>query len=452
MLDNLLYVLTALLLVAINGYFVAVEFALIKTRVSRLEQMVAEERPFAKHTLWLMQRLDGSLAACQLGITMASLALGWVGEPAFARLVEPALAWLGVESQALLHGVGFAIAFTTITALHLVAGEQVPKIMAIRTAEKVALPLSPPLRAFYVMTYPLLAALSATTSFVLARFGIEAGSGHDEDHSEDEIRAMMRQARVRGVLSPTEDRLLHAVFEFDDMLCRRVMLPRREIVWVDADATRAQCLQLVQRTKHTRYPVCEGSLDRIVGVLHIKDLVASEGQTGSESQTASPGDVRGLMRPPQTVSESMPISRLLRHFQASHNHLAFVVDEHGTMTGLVTLDNVVEQIVGAVDDEFDNVEKTIVPQESGEFLLDGRVAIAKVNQRLNLDLKGVDVDTISGLLTEALERVPDVGDKVTLPGATAEVLEVAGARATKIRMQLTSASSEPDASSENSAH
>lgn len=428
MLTNLLYVFTALLLVAINGYFVAIEFALIKTRPARLEQMVAEKRAFAATTLWLVRRLDASLAACQLGITMASLALGWVGEPAFARLVEPLLSWLGVESEAVIHGVGFAVAFAAITGLHLVAGEQVPKILAIRTAEKVALPLSPPLKAFYVMAYPLLGALSWTTSFVLRRFGVEGGSGHDEVHTEGEIRALMRQSRVHGELSRTEDRLIHAVFEFDDTICRRVMLPRAEVIWMDASSSFEQSHEIARQTKHTRYPVCEGSLDSIVGVVHIKDLAYAQ---GSDSFALA-----DLIRPPKQVPETMPISKLLRHFQASHQHLAFVVDEHGTVTGIVTLENVLEQIVGPVEDEFDSEEPEIVPQESGEYLVRGSASIEAVTAKVGVALPSTEADTISGLLTDQLQRMPVVGDVVEMPGLQAEVMEVMGARATRIRLRV----------------
>ncbi|MCK5941881.1 MAG: HlyC/CorC family transporter [Planctomycetes bacterium] len=431
MLTDLLYLLTALLLVAVNGYFVAVEFALIKTRPARLEQLVLENRAFAKTASWLMQRLDASLAACQLGITMASLALGWVGEPAFARLVEPLLAGIGVESAALIHGIGFAIAFSLITALHLVAGEQVPKILAIRTAERLALPLAPPLKVFYVLTYPLLVGLSATTSMVLKLFGVRGVSEHDSVHTEDEIRALMRQARVHGELSRTEDRLIHAVFEFDDMICRRVMMPRVDIVWVDVDATFEQCLEVVRQSKHSRYPVCDGSLDRVVGVLHMKDLVQAQ---GSEDVKIS-----DLMRPPRNVPEAMPISKLLRHFQTSHQHLAFVVDEHGTVTGLVTLENVIEQIVGPVEDEFDSEEPAIVPQEHDEFLIRGSASVTEVSRRLGVELVAGDADTMSGLLTEVLQRVPEVGDVVDVQGLKVEVLEVVGTRAMRMRVRLPAA-------------
>ncbi|MFT4842333.1 MAG: CBS domain containing-hemolysin-like protein [Planctomycetota bacterium] len=428
MLTNLLYVLAAILLVAINGYFVAIEFALIKTRPARLEQLVAENRAFAKTALWLVQRLDASLAACQLGITMASLALGWVGEPAFARLVEPLLRAMGVESAAIVHGVGFAIAFTMITALHLVAGEQVPKILAIRTAERLALPLSPLLKFFYVLTYPLLMALSATTAFVLRLAGVEGGAEHSEVHTEVEIRALMRQARVHGELSRTEDKLLHAVFEFDDMVCRRVMLPRSDVVWIDASATPEQCLEIVRQTKHTRYPICEGSLDSVVGVLHMKDLV--------QAHSVESISISALMRPPRQVPEAMSISKLLQHFQTSHQHLAFVVDEHGTITGMVTLEDVLEQIVGPVEDEFDSEEPGIVPQERDEYLVRGSVAVTEVAARLGLELDAGDADTMSGLLTQELQRVPVVADVVEVQGFRAEVLEVIGARATRLRVIL----------------
>tara|TARA_R110002094_G_scaffold74601_6_gene82063 strand:- start:267 stop:1361 length:1095 start_codon:yes stop_codon:yes gene_type:complete len=362
---------------------------------------------------------------------MASLALGWVGEPAFAGLVEPLLSAMGVESRAVLHTVGFIISFTVITALHLVAGEQVPKILAIRTAETLVLPLSPLLKGFYVMTYPLLVALSATTSFVLARMGVVSAGEHDETHTEDELRALMLQARVHGEVSSTEHRLIHAVFEFDDMVCRRIMLPRSDIVWIDVTATFEQCLDVVRRTKHTRYPVCDGSLDKIIGVVHLKDMLVQQGDAF---------DLRAMIRPPRQVPESMSVSKLLRLFQASQQHLAFVIDEHGTVTGLVTFENVIEEIIGPVEDEFDTGNPAVVPTGEGEFLVRGAALVDEVSRKVGLRFADDKIDTMSGLLTHILQRVPEVGDIVELPGMRAHVMEVVGARATGIRLVV-----DPDA-------
>ncbi|MEM7202326.1 MAG: hemolysin family protein [Planctomycetota bacterium] len=422
----------AAILIALNGFFVAAEFAFVKVRPPRLGQLAAQGRAFSATAVWLAERMDGTLAACQLGITMASLGLGWVGEPAFAALLEPVLHAVGVESAALLHGISFVVAFTLITALHLTVGEQIPKIFAIRRPEPLALACAPLLKFFYVTTYPLLVALSATTTFALRRLGIDGDGEHSAPHSEAELRALVQRARAHGEVSGTELRLIHAVFDFDEMLCRQIMLPRGEIVWFDAGWTTGECVAEALRSRHSRYPVGDGSLDRVIGVAHAKDLLGIDG--AGEAEPAA--GLREVMRPPRYVPESMPVSKLLRHFQATHQHLAMVVDEHGTVIGMVTLDNVIEQIVGPVEDEFDIAEPDVVPQGDDEFLVRGSAPIEVVNRRLGLALEGDGVDTLSGVLMTVLQRVPAVGDAVELPDdARAEVLEVIGARATRVRVR-----------------
>ena len=270
---NSAYLVTALGMVLLNAFFVAAEFGLVKVRGGQLDELVKEGRPFARTARWLGDRLDASLSACQLGITMASLGLGWVGEPAFARLLESAFHAVGITSAAALHTSAFVVAFTIITALHLVVGEQAPKIYAIRRPERVALWCAIPLKAFYILSYPFLVGLSFATSRLLRLFGVDGTSEHDAPHSQDEIQALVRQAHVHGELTRSEHSLIHAVFGFDDMICRRVMVPRSDVVFLDVEQSLAECLEVFQRTKHSRYPLCEDSLDQVIGFIHMKDLV-----------------------------------------------------------------------------------------------------------------------------------------------------------------------------------
>jgi CBS domain containing-hemolysin-like protein len=363
------------------------------------------------------------LSACQLGITMASLGLGWVGEPAFARLLEPLLHAMGVESEQALHATAFVIAFSTITALHLVIGEQAPKIFAIRRPEQMLLWCAVPLAAFYFMAYPLLAALNWTTSILLRMVGVSS-TGHDVPHSEDEILALVSQAHVHGELTPDEHKLISAVFQFDDLICRRVMVPRSEVVSLDVSMPLEQCEQIVRDTRHSRFPVCNGSLDDVVGVLHTKDLIGAKPEDF---------DIAALSRTPHHVPETIPVSRLLQHFQQTHQLMALVDDEHGTVIGVVTLENVLEPIVGAVRDEFDNEHHPIVKDGKG-FLVLGGTPLHMVNDQIGTALDARDVDTVSGLLTEVAGRTLEVGDQVQLDGVQAEVLEVDGTRAVRVRM------------------
>ncbi len=430
------YILIAIVLVLLNGFFVAAEFALVKVRGGQLDLLVKQGRPFALTAQWLEDRLDASLSACQLGITMASLGLGWVGEPAFAHLMSPLFRAMGITNETAIHSISFAIAFTLITALHLVIGEQAPKIFAIRRPEVLALWCAMPLKFFYILSYPFLIALNASTSVVLRLMGLDVASGHEAPHTEDEIRALLSQAHVHGELTLSEHALLHAVFEFDDLICRRVMVPRNDVIYFDAKQPLGDCIEIARRTMHTRYPVCEGSLDHPIGVVHIKDLIGMSYDDGA--------DLRSIMRPPRRVPETMPISRLLRHFQATRQHMAFVNDEYGTVIGVVTLENVLEQIVGPVEDEFDEEPPYIVPEGPGEYIVLGSAPLERVNRRLELSLPTEEVDTFSGLLMTRVGRILESGDRVELPGATAEVLDVASGRAARVRVILADAPASKD--------
>ena len=427
MLTDIINVGVAVFLVALNGFFVAAEFALVKVRISQIEQLVKQGKPFAKTARWLAARLDESLSACQLGITMASLALGWVGEPAFAHLLRPLFEMVGIESEKVVHVLGFIFAFSLITALHLVIGEQAPKIFAIRRPDTMILWCAAPLKFFYIILYPFLALLSVTTSFLLARLGLEGGSEHETPHTEEEIRALLHEAHFHGHVTGAEHRLINAVFEFDDMICRRVMVPRGEVEVLDINESFPSLLEQAKRTKHTRYPLCNGSLDDLLGVVHIKDLLGV-------AANSTDVDLRNMMRTPRKVHENMPISRVLRHFQATHQLLAFVIDEHGTIIGIVTLENVLEKIVGPVDDEFDEEQQNVVEDKPGEFVVLGSTPIEEVEKAIELNLDDEDVDTVAGVLMSRAQKLPEVGDRVEFDEATAEILEVRGDHAEVIRI------------------
>jgi CBS domain containing-hemolysin-like protein len=432
---DILMIFFAGLLVMINGFFVAAEFALVKIRESRLDEMVKERRPFASTAGWLVERLDASLSACQLGITMASLGLGWIAEPAVAHLLRPLILSIGITSEILIHGIAFAIAFTTITAFHLVLGEQAPKIAALRRPETAVLWCALPLKIFYYLSYPFMAALNSTTAFLLRKAGIEGASEHEIPHSEEEIRALLMQAHIAGELSRSEHRLINAVFEFDELICRRVMLPRADVVYLDARHSLAEAIDIFHQTKHTRYPVCEGSLDKIVGMVHIKDFIGLSADTDF--------DLSSVIRPPQYVPETMPVRRLLRQFQSTRQHLAFLVDEYGTVSGIVTLDNILEAIIGPVEDEFDDEQPEIVSEGPKVYLVSGNTSIDAINQRFELKLEANDVDTIAGLMMARSDKLLAPGDQVELPGATAEVVDVKGPRAIRIRLTLSERPPDP---------
>jgi CBS domain containing-hemolysin-like protein len=345
-----------------------------------------------------------------------------------AHLLRPLLQSIGVVSEIWIHGIAFAVAFSGITAAHLVLGEQAPKIYALRRPETMLLWCAPLMKFFYFLSYPFMIALNSTTSFLLRKIGIEGGSEHETVHSEDEIRALLRLAHQHGELSRSEQRLINAVFEFDDTVCRRIMKPRSDIDYFDTNLPFAECVTLAKKSKHSRYPIVDGSLDKILGVAHIKDLI---GISGTENNI-----LQSITRPAQFVPETMRISRLLRQFQETHQHLAFVVDEYGNTAGCVTLEDVLEQIVGPVEDEFDTDSPAIEPAGPGQFNIQGGTSLAIINRQLKLQLVNSEAETLSGLLMEKADRVAKVGDRFELDGAEAEVIEMKGSRASRIRMTL----------------
>ena len=427
---DLVSILIALLLVLVNGFFVAAEFSLVKVRLGRIEQLVANRKLFSKTARWLAQRLEQSLSSCQLGITMASLALGRIGEPAFAMLVEPLLFAMQIQSAAIVHAVAFAISFTFVTALHLVIGEQAPKIFAIRKPETILLACAIPLQIFFVATYPLMQCLNLSTTWLLRTLGASEANKSTIPYSEEEIRALLREAHVHGNLTGSEHSIINAVFEFADLVCRRIMVSRTDVDFVDINEQTDITLSMIHRTKHTRYPICDGSLDAVLGVLHVKDISGATIHDGF--------DWKSLMRPPKKVPENMPISKLLRHFQGTHQHMAFVVDEYGMMIGIVTLENVLEEIIGAVADEFDVEDPEIVPDGPDSFVILGSTAVQDVENRLGIQFEYADVDTMSGLLLNKAERLLVAGDVIEFPNAIAKVLSVSDDRATKVRLTLVS--------------
>lgn len=423
-------ILLAIFLVILNGFFVAAEFALVKIRPSQINKMVTEGLPFASTAKWLMDRLDHSLSACQLGITMASLALGYVGEPAFAHLVAPVFRWMGVTSETVIHVFAFIIAFSIITSFHLVIGEQAPKIFAIRRPELMARWCAPLMKFFYYLLFPFMYVLNWATEIILGWMGLSGSTGHGTPHNEEEIRALMVEAHIHGHLTRSEHTLLNAVFEFDDMICRLVMVPRGEVDIMDINKPFPELLDLAKQTKHTRYPLCDGSLDELLGVVHMKDLLGID-------QDSPDFDLRSIMRPPVKVPENMPISQVLKRIQTTHQLLTFVVDEYGTIIGIATLENVLEKIIGPVDDEFDNVEEPSIKKlADGRFIVQGQTPISEVERALDLNMDDDDVDTVAGVLMSVSGKMPEEGDRVQFDGALAEILKVKNDHAEKIRFTL----------------
>jgi len=422
------------ILILLNGFFVAAEFALVKVSKSKLKGMVSDKKAFATTAMWLFKRQNLALSACQLGITMASLALGWIGEPAIAHLITPLIHNLGIESTSVIHAIAFTIAFSIITAFHIVIGEQVPKIYAIRKPGPVFIGSALLLKGFYIVLYPFMYVLNAITNVILRWMGIEGSEEHETSLTEEEIRASLSIAHAKGELSKNEHNLLHAVFKFDDEVARQIMKPRNEVEFIDSNNTFGETLAFAKKSKHTRFPFCDGSLDKMIGVLHIKDMIGYD-----QEDTI---DLKTMVRTPLLIPANMPIGRLLQEFRIAKQHLAFVQDEHGTTLGIVTLEDVLEELVGSLQDEFDMEDPNII-ELNGKYIVDGDIQIDDLNDKFDIYLASEDADTLSGLIVEKFGHKLEKGQIIKLADQVeAEIIEVDGIRATKISLTIALAKNE----------
>lgn len=428
----------AFLLVLLNGFFVAAEFAIVKVRSTKIKELAQEGDWRAGVTESVIAHLDAYLSACQLGITIASLGLGWIGEPAVARLLEPLLHAARVTNETLIHTIAFAVAFVIISFLHIVVGELAPKSLAIRKPESTSLWLAPPLRAFYWLMYLPIAALNGTANWILRLAGIEPVGETDQAHSSEELRMIVAASHTHGALNATERRLLENVIDFSERQVAEIMTPRVDMVYLFVNNSIAENLAIVRGQQHTRYPLAEGTADNVIGMIHIKDFItltldAAE-RTGSVLQS--------IKRPVLFVPERASIDALLRTIQATHTLMAIVVDEYGGVAGLVTLEDVLEELVGEIRDEFDEMELG-VERRGGETIVDGGLPLGEVAEMFP-DLVSEEesaVRTIGGLVLKELGRIPIVDDTVTLGPYRLEVMEMDNLRITRVKIERVSGSS-----------
>ena len=419
--------LAALVLVGLNAFFVAAEFALVRVRESRIVQLEQEGSARASVVHDALRDLDAYLSVCQVGITVASLALGWVGEPAVSHFIAPALEAIGITSERIVEIIAVILGFAVITYAHLVFGEQAPKYFSIQRAERVSLWISRPLKVFMFLFRPLVWLVNASTNFVLRPWGIRLGE-EMEAHSEEELRIMISSAVSSGELEPEEQDYLNNVFDFGDRVAREIMVPRPDIEALPHDAPLEELVEKAAFGRYTRYPVYEGDLDHVLGAVHIKDLF----RAASEETDAF--DIRPLIRECLVVPENKPIEQLLREFQKRKLQMAIVIDEWGSVEGLITIEDVLEEIVGEIQDEFDEGEATIEKIGDGVYAVDGRIPITDVNEYFKIDLPHEDFDTIGGYVLGSLGRPPEPGDTVEADGASLHVKTVDGPRVSMLTL------------------
>lgn len=417
-------------LVLLNGFFVAAEFAIVKIRDTQLEPLVAQGHRRARVARGIVHNLDAALSATQLGITLASLGLGWVGKPVFASVLAPVISYFNV-GPAQADWMAFMVGFTIITFLHIVAGELAPKSLAIQKPLPTSLWVALPLQWFYNVFFPVIWLLNHAAFWLLRRCGLEPVSEAELAHSEEEIRLILAQSR-RFARGPTlgQDIALNA-FALRQRAVREIMRPRHEIIALDADASMAECLAVAEQTRYSRFPLCEkGDLDQTLGVVHSKDIVAFR------SRAKVGRDLTSVARKILFVPETAPLEKLLGLFLERKLHLALVVDEYGSTVGLATLENVLEELVGPIEDEFDQEEPLIRRVNDVVWELNGSLPVFKLAQLIRVPLEHPShASTVSGLMMQHLGRFPQVGDVLALDGWELRVLEIAGTRVTRIQLQ-----------------
>ncbi len=419
--------LAALFLVVLNGFFVAAEFALVRVRETRIQQLEEEGNAQAAVVRDTLRDLDSYLSVCQVGITVASLALGWVGEPAISHLIEPVLEGAGVTNERAVSIIAVILGFAVITYAHLVFGEQAPKYYSIQRAEKTSLWISRPLKLFMFLFRPLVWLVNTSTNFVLKPWGIKLGE-EMEAHSEEELRLMITSSTASGELDPEEREYLYNVFDFADTVAREIMVPRPDIEALSHDTPLEELAEAAAFGRFTRYPVYEGDLDHVLGSVHVKDLFRAAGEQPEEF------DIRPLVRECLVVPENKPIEQLLREFQQRKLQMAIVIDEWGSLEGLITIEDVLEELVGEIQDEFDRDEAAIEQLGENIYAIDGRISIEEVNERFGLDLQHEDFDTIGGYILGSLGRPPETGDTVEAQDASLTVKSVDGARVSMLTL------------------
>src|SRR5881398_1424075 len=398
---------TIAVLVAVNGFFVVAEFALVKIRDSQLKTLAAEGVRRAVLVKQIRDNLNAYLSACQVGITAASLGLGWLGEPFIARMLQPFFALAGIASPAVIKSVSFALAFSAITFLHIVVGEQAPKILAIRKAMPSALFVSAPLRWFYVIFKPAIGFLNGASNWVLRRIlRVEPIAEGELAHSEEELRLIVRESEKSAEVTPLGRELVFNVLDLRDRVVRDIMTPRGEIVYLNVEDDFETNVKKAIESQHTRFPLCRDNLDNTIGLIHIKDLLLM-------MRDPHP-DLMKIKRELLPVPEMMALENLLRLFLSKHAHVAIVVDEFGGTVGLVTLEDVLEELVGDIQDEFDTDKEEFKKISATEFTVDGTLGLYELNDLAKLELESPDVSTIGGYVTHLLGHLPKQGEQVKI--------------------------------------
>ena len=419
-LDILFNLFLVALLIGLTAFFVASEFAIVKVRSSRIDQLVSEGNQTALAAKRVISHLDEYLSACQLGITITSLGLGWLGEPTIETLLHPAFEKFDLNPS-IASIISFALAFSVITFLHVVIGELAPKTFAIQKAERITLLFAKPLIWFYRIAYPFIWTLNSSARVFTGMFGLKPASEHEIAHSEEELRIILSDSYKSGEINSSEFKYVNKIFEFDERIAKEIMVPRTNIVTLSAESNIDEVLSIIKEERYTRYPVVDGDKDNILGIVNVKELLTTLVNHKSEHENIS-----SFIKPVIRVIETIPIQALLVKLQKERSPMAVLLDEYGGTAGLVTVEDIIEEIVGEIRDEFDIDEIPEVQKvKDDHYIFDAVMLIEDVNDLLGISIEEEEVDTIGGwFLTQKYEVKPE--DKIEEQGYCFKVKEIDG--------------------------
>lgn len=399
-------IVVIIILVLVNAFFVAAEFAIVKVRSTQIDTLIQTDHHRARVAKEILTHLDAYLSASQLGITMASIALGWVGEPVMAKLLAPLMQWFDITNPHIVEVTSFAIGFSIITFVHITLGEQAPKYAAIQYAQTTTLGVAYPLRLFYIVFKPVIALLNMAANGMLRMVGINPVNESELKHSEEEIRMLIADGQKTGVIDATEYRLIENIFDFTETTAKELMVPRTDIFALDIEADPRESVRRAIESGYTRIPVFRETIDTIVGILYVKDLFKAD--LGSPSLNIEP-----ILRPVYFAPETTSISRLMHDFLQQKVHLGIVIDEFGGTSGLITLENILEKIVGQIQDEYDDEKKDFELLPDGEVLVNGKMRISEFNRQFRTHLpEDAHYETVAGFLSDRAGRIPGTGEEI----------------------------------------
>lgn len=426
----------AFVFVAINAFFVAAEFSIVKIRRSRLEEIEAHGNKKAKLAIKVTSSLDSYLSATQLGITLASLALGWIGEPALAVIIDPLFGHWLKDDPILMHSVSIATAFTIITLLHVVFGELVPKSIAIQKTETAVMLVVRPLYLFAQVFRPIIYVFDHLAALALKLIGIQPAHDSDLVHSEEEIKLIAGASQRGGIIDKTESEIIKNAVDFSDKIAREIMVPRQDMECLYLENTYEENFDIVKQSNHTRYPVCDEDKDNIVGMIHLRDILMNEDEK----------DITKMLREVLFVPESLSVSEVLHTMKRRRIHMAIVIDEYGGTSGLISMEDVLEELVGDIQDEHDTADDVYEKRlDDGSFEFLGMTLLDEAMEYMGLrTLDEHEEDTIGGYVFGLLARKPKVGDVVDCPLCSFEILEIDGFRVKKVKAFLKKNDEEED--------